>query len=530
MLAILWGRGAGAWFWLDEGIAVGISSHPLESIPGLLRQDGSPPLYYALLHLWMSSFGSSEAATHTLSLIFALATVPVGLWAGWSLFGRRAGWMCALVISLNPFIAYYANETRMYSLVVLLSLLAVATFVHGFVFGRRYYLIGFVIALALLLYTHNWGLLLGMGLAAALVPCLFLATNRRQTLLDGALAFGSVGLLYLPWLPTLLYQRSADLQPWAQKPTLLLMREQAVNLVGGIEGTVALGIGAGVGLAAMLRWPWNREGLALVAIAITPVVVLLGGWATSVFAYRYLAAVVAPVLLFAAAGLARGGRTAVAALGVLALLTAPIALKTPPYQKSNARWVAEHASSVLAPGDVVISPDPQLPPLLSHYLPSGLRYVSADGPVPNERVVDWRGSLERLRRSDPSVTLPPVLDDLPPGAHALLVCPPIGSGDLATLRQRAAALNADMGQPEGAFGVGVDEQVSGAPSPGDPSPVEVAPAIEGVSDFHTLIGQRCEETALFLLRDPQIRLDARITAPFGITWTAVEGLLLTKLP
>ena len=39
---------------MDEGIAVGISSHSLSAIPGILRYDGSPPLYYLLLHVWMS--------------------------------------------------------------------------------------------------------------------------------------------------------------------------------------------------------------------------------------------------------------------------------------------------------------------------------------------------------------------------------------------------------------------------------------------------------------------------------------------
>ena len=60
LLAFLWGRGRHVWFWLDEGISVGISSHPLSEIPALLRQDGSPPLYYVLLHLWMSILGRSD--------------------------------------------------------------------------------------------------------------------------------------------------------------------------------------------------------------------------------------------------------------------------------------------------------------------------------------------------------------------------------------------------------------------------------------------------------------------------------------
>src|SRR5437588_1578275 len=75
-------------FWMDEALSVGISSHSLTSIPGVLRHDGSPPLFYLLLHVWMSVFGTSESATHAMSLMFGMLTIPAGMWAGWSLFGR----------------------------------------------------------------------------------------------------------------------------------------------------------------------------------------------------------------------------------------------------------------------------------------------------------------------------------------------------------------------------------------------------------------------------------------------------------
>jgi mannosyltransferase len=65
-------RSLAAHFWIDEGLSVGIASHALTDIPGLLRQDGSPPLYYLLLHEWMRAFGTGETATHALSLLFGL--------------------------------------------------------------------------------------------------------------------------------------------------------------------------------------------------------------------------------------------------------------------------------------------------------------------------------------------------------------------------------------------------------------------------------------------------------------------------
>ena len=78
-------------YWIDEGLSVGIASHPFFDIPAVLRQDGSPPLYYLLLHVWTALFGDGEARTHALSVLFALATVPVGFGLRAALFDARAG-------------------------------------------------------------------------------------------------------------------------------------------------------------------------------------------------------------------------------------------------------------------------------------------------------------------------------------------------------------------------------------------------------------------------------------------------------
>src|SRR5215213_4963793 len=119
-------RELGVGLWLDEGLSIGIADRPLADIPSVLRQDGSPPLYYLLLHGWMELGGRSEAATHALSLLFALLAVPVAFWAAGALLGERAAWIAALLTALNPFLGTYAQETRMYSLLVLLTLITAA--------------------------------------------------------------------------------------------------------------------------------------------------------------------------------------------------------------------------------------------------------------------------------------------------------------------------------------------------------------------------------------------------------------------
>ena len=77
--ALLRTRALDASLWIDEGISAGIASHPAGEIPGLLRQDGSPPAYYLLLHAWTELAGTSEAVLRAPSLAFALLAIPADL-------------------------------------------------------------------------------------------------------------------------------------------------------------------------------------------------------------------------------------------------------------------------------------------------------------------------------------------------------------------------------------------------------------------------------------------------------------------
>src|ERR1022692_784117 len=54
--AFIRSRYIGGQFWMDEAITTGVSLHKRSAIPGVLRHDGNPPLYYMMLHVWMSIF------------------------------------------------------------------------------------------------------------------------------------------------------------------------------------------------------------------------------------------------------------------------------------------------------------------------------------------------------------------------------------------------------------------------------------------------------------------------------------------
>src|SRR5919112_4329283 len=186
-------RELGIGFWIDEGLSVGISDRPLGDIPEALRLDGSPPLYYLLLHVWMSVAGTSEEAVRAMSVLFGLVAVPVAWWAARTLFGTRSGWMAAVLAATSPFLTQYAQEARMYALTALLSLVASAAFARMVAFedDRRPWAIGFAVAFAAMLYTHNWALFFGAATGAAWLYLLWRAGpgERRRLLRTGLLAY-----------------------------------------------------------------------------------------------------------------------------------------------------------------------------------------------------------------------------------------------------------------------------------------------------------------------------------------------------
>ena len=415
-------------FWMDEAITTGISSHSLGQIPGLLRQDGSPPLYYFLLHFWIQAFGASESATHALSLLFGLLTIPVAMWAGWSLFGRRAGLIAATLFAFSTFLTQYAQETRMYELMGLLGLIATASFIHAFVYRRRRYLIVFALAEALMLYTHGWGIFFGVGAAIALIPAWRISEDRRGLVRDAALAFGGAAILFLPWLLNFIYQATHTGAPWALPPRLGAPVLISRDLLGGDQITGLLLIVAVAGLAPFAaRRNWRtREATVLWTLIALPIATLAVAWLASqhtpAFVSRYFAPVLAAMLLIAAWGAARSGVIGLLAVLAVAYFSLHVSHYAPPY-KSDMRDVAGEVSPLLRPGDLVISAQPEQVPLMWYYLPSGLQYANTLGRVKDPRVMDWVDALTRLQHANPQTTLAPLLASLKPGQHLLYVRP-----------------------------------------------------------------------------------------------------------
>jgi hypothetical protein len=142
--------------------------------------------------------------------------------------------------------------------------------------------------------------------------------------------------------------------------------------------------------------------------------------ASPAWANRYLAVALPPFLLLVAGALASARRLGLVGLVVVVIMWVQ---DTPPAEKSNVRAIAEAIGPSLAPGDLVISTQPESVPVLSYYLPDGVRYATLTGELTELGVWDWRDGVQRLEATTPEKDLQPVIDSLPAGARVVLVEP-----------------------------------------------------------------------------------------------------------
>ena len=426
--------------WLDEAQSVAIAAQPLPELFEALRRDGAPPLYYLLLHGWVGIFGTGDLAVRSLSGVVSVLSLPLAWWAGVRVGGtRRHGAFALLVLAASPWALRYATEARMYSLVLLLVLVAAvaldAVLRHGGV--REVLALG--TAAGLLALTHYWSFFL-----LAVVGALLLRAAMRGA--DPALRRGArlalVGLvsgavLFLPWWPSFLFQVRYTGAPWADLPGLSRLAMLPVDWAGGTSppgrwlllvlwpllllgattrassatraGTRRLrfsGEGAGrVAPVASLASapsvaPHGVSGRLLAAVgAATLVVALLVSRLTgSGLEVRYTAIVVPGVVLLNVLGLfalPRRYRTAaLVAVVALGLAAGWDAARTP---RTQAGQIATALNDRASAGDVVIYCPDQLAPSVD-------RLLRVDGllrtTVPRAREVAPVNWVDYERRTD----------------------------------------------------------------------------------------------------------------------------------
>lgn len=221
--------------WQDEGLSAYRASQSLPFIfsntifiQGYPTHDTQPPLYFILLHLVFRIAGRSEFSGRFLSLLFSVLLVPTIYLTGKRLFGQAAGIGASSLAALSPLYLWYAQELRMYSLLVFLGLLSLYAILRALGVGEgspeinRCWLGFYLLVAGAMVYTHYTAFFLLL-----FEVLIFLAVGlwRRQWVLLLLLA-----LLLLVALPLVPFAMHRLLTPSAERgyrfvPLFIILRD-----------------------------------------------------------------------------------------------------------------------------------------------------------------------------------------------------------------------------------------------------------------------------------------------------------------
>ena len=428
--------------WFDEALSVNIARLPLSELGDALRQDGAPPLFYALLHFWIKAFGSGDTAVRAFSGLLSVAALPLAYFAGRRVGGRVAAWGAVLILASSPYAIRFATETRMYALVMFLvfwGYLALRRALEAATWPR---LAVVSLVTGLLAYTQYWSFYLIGAVGLGLVYASWRGPEPGRVASRRVLIAVVVGTLtLLPWLDTLWFQLGHTGTPWGEPVVPWFGFAVAMSAFAGgyrhaeswvlLLPLLVLPLVALFGAALdprrieldlrtrpAVRW---ETAAAFGTLVLGLVAASVGGTA---FDGRY-AAIMFPLLVVVLAfslTVFASTRIRVGFLAAIVLLGFAGGYRSVVDQRTQSGQVAEVIASEARPGDVVVYCPDQLGPDTSRLLegvPGLHQETYPDGASP--RRIDWVDYRERILRRNPGEYARSVLAEMAPSATVWFV-------------------------------------------------------------------------------------------------------------
>jgi hypothetical protein len=302
-------------FWGDELSTINLAHRSLGgALAGVAQLESTPPLYYVVAWSWAKLVPTTEVGARAISALCGVALVPVAYAAARELASTRAAAVTAALVACNPLLVWYSEEARSYSLVALLSAVALLFFLRALRRRRPRDYAGWALASSLALATHYFAVLLVLPQAIALA-------RGRGSRRSRALAVGTVAGTGALLLPLALHQRSLGHATWIGHSSLLgRVASTPLQFLVGFDLTPgARPLGAVVLAAAVVGiWlAWRSASRAqptpaLLARLVVAGVALPVGLALLGLDYldsRNLIPLLVPVLIVLAAGFAAPARS-----------------------------------------------------------------------------------------------------------------------------------------------------------------------------------------------------------------------------
>ena len=353
---------------LDEAQSLWQTNHSYGDLLRIIAEDVHVPLYHVLLRTWRLVLGPDVETARLMSLVFLLAAVPVFYLVARTCLSRPWALFALVVFSCSPFLQWYGNEARMYSLLVLVTLVSQYCFLTVVTADRTAAWAGYAASAVVGVYVHYFFVfvLVAQGLFVLL---LWRRLPRTAVVRMAGVAL-LVGAAYLPWF---LYFRSngsaSGTRPNLPEPSSVDYSNVYAQFLFGFQSdainTVLVSAWPLLVLAALasvrVGVRLERATAYLVVAAFVPVLMafVVSHLVTPFFLSRYMIAALPALLLLVIrfiSGLtgpvARGLAAALLAVTVLGAVVQAANPETPVAEdyRTAARLVEEGAT----PRDVVV--------------------------------------------------------------------------------------------------------------------------------------------------------------------------------
>lgn len=314
--------------WFDEIFGIHAARYDWKPMFQFVAADLiHPPIFYALLKIWIAIGGESLLWLRLLSVLLSVAAiVPIVLLCR-SL--KLNSWLTNLALALlavNGYLIKYAQEVRMYSLLLLLTCTSLWLFVRFTDSASRVrrVLPSLLFVNVLLVYSHYY------GWVVVIVELLFLLLWRRERVIKFLLTILIAVASYIPWLYLITISREpgrglAQNIGWVPRPGLgdlvqffsmlntpFFFRQSSASSRFDIWGICLSLIVFGVPLAILIRRTIRerrreaRDNWTLLGFVILPIALaFILSWVLphSVWGTRHLIVTTVPYAVLAAIAL-----------------------------------------------------------------------------------------------------------------------------------------------------------------------------------------------------------------------------------
>ncbi len=112
--------------WFDEASSLILAGLPLARLPSLLvRNEANPPLYYALMHVWLKAFADPRLGLRLFSALCGIAALAAFAPLATRLLPARARLLALFFAAFSSYWILASQDGRIYALLLLVSVLCI---------------------------------------------------------------------------------------------------------------------------------------------------------------------------------------------------------------------------------------------------------------------------------------------------------------------------------------------------------------------------------------------------------------------